>query len=200
MNPCRSLTTGLLLVLTAVVMVAGQKLDVKVDVDKAADFKAVTTYSWLKSPPLKTNIAPDAVTNPNLTQEVLGPHIIAAIDKQLVNRGMRQVEAGPDVRVVYYAGLDVGIDASELGSYYQYTTGWMTTTSTGALPSTSFHTYEQGSIIVDVIDHASNKAIWRGSISTRIKQETTQEKRIDRIDEAMERMFARFPKPKIGNR
>jgi Domain of unknown function (DUF4136) len=188
----RSIVTVLMCAGVASALVA-QKLEIKTDVDKAADFSALTTYAWLKSPPVKSDIAPDAVTNPGLSQEKIEPAIVAAVDHELARRGFRRVtDDKPQVQVVYYAALNVGMNSADLGSYYQYTTGWSVPFATGQTSSLSV--YEKGSIVVDVIDAATNKAIWRASAATRINHENTHEKRVARINEAIGRMFERFPK------
>jgi hypothetical protein len=186
-------TLGLIGCTLLATLATAQKINVESNHDQKADFSALRTYGWLPSPPVKTDLAPDAVTDPRLTHEVLGPHIIAAVDRELAMRGLQRIEEGePDVRVVYYAALKIGINAAELGSYYQYTTGWIITAGP-ALPTTSYQVYEQGTIIVDLVSRKSNTAIWRGSASTNVNHENSQEKRIARIQEATTRMFERFP-------
>jgi hypothetical protein len=174
-------------------LVTGQKLELEAHRDPGADFAALATYVWLPTPPIKSEIAPDAVTNPTLSHEVLGPHIVSFVDRELAARGLRRVEAGDaDVQVVYYAALSVGMSTQELGSYYQYTTGW----NLPASPTVASTTVERGSIVVDVVQPASKKAIWRGSVASRVNQENTLEKRVARLDEAIRRLFERFPRPK----
>ena len=175
------------------VAAAAQKINVDSNRDERADFSKIQTYTWLPTPPAKTNIAPDAVTNPNMSQKVLGPHIIAAVDRQLTLRGLKRIEEGqPDIKVVYYASLNVNVSAAELGSYYQYTTGWATL-PLGAAPTSSFEILERGTIVIDVIAPGSNTAIWRGTVATNVDHENTHEKRVERINEAMTRVFERFP-------
>jgi Domain of unknown function (DUF4136) len=171
---------------------AAQKIKVESQRDEKADFTALRTYSWLPSPPIKSGIAPDAVTDPTLSQDVLGPHIVSAVDRELTARGLtRSEQAEPDVHVVYYAALAVDMSTSELGSYLQYTTGW-------SLPpmgaSTNYiETVERGTIIVDLVAHPSKRAIWRGTVATNVNHENSLDKRIARINEAMARVFERFP-------
>lgn len=124
---------------------------------------------------------------------------MAAIDRELTDRGLTRVEEGePDVQVVYYAALSVGISAQELGSFYQYTTGW--DVPAGTMPRSTSDIVERGTIVVDVMSSASRKAIWRGSVATKVDQANTQQKQIERIDEAMRRLFARFPLPRAQKR
>ena len=102
------------LTLLAVAAVAGaQKLEVKSERDPDADFASIRTYAWLPPAPMIRNVAPDAVSNPNLTDEVLGPHLVAAFDKQLAARGLSKVEADTaDIHVVYLAALTSNISQS----------------------------------------------------------------------------------------
>jgi len=48
-------------------------------------------------------------------------------------------------------------------------------------------------VLVDIVDRAANKALWRGTALTRIAQEHSVEKRIERINEAAKRMFEKYP-------
>jgi hypothetical protein len=139
-------------------------------------------------------VAPDVVTNPTLTQEALGPHIVAAVDRQLAARGLTQADRDQaDVHMVYFAALTVGFNQSYLGEHYGYITGWPSPIPPGLAPSTSLTIYEKGTVLVDMVQRAAKRGIWRGSVVTRIDQERTLEQRIKRINEAAERMFERFP-------
>jgi hypothetical protein len=178
---------------------SAQKIKIESHRDEKADFKALRTYTWLPSPPAVRNAAPDAATNPTLTQEVLGPHIVNAVDRELTARGLKRVEQGEsDVNVVYFAALTVGVNISELGSYYQYTTGWALPMVTG--PATTSDIVERGTIIIDMVERRSKTAIWRGQVSTNVNQENTLEKRIARINEAIARVFERYPVKPVRTR
>jgi len=190
----QALRIPVLLVAAVLVAVAAaaQKIKIETHRDEQTNFSALKTYSWLPSPPSPKLVAPDAKGDPTLTQEVIGPHIITAVDRELAARGLTKIETGePDVKVVYYANLAVNMDAAQLGSYYQYTTGWGTLVGTYA--TTSTEVYERGSIVVDVVSPASNKAIWRGSAVARINRENNLDKRVARVNEAVANMFEKFP-------
>jgi hypothetical protein len=188
------LAVALAVALTLGATAAGQKLKIESEFDKGADFTAVKTYAWLPPAPMIKNVAPGALSNPNLTDEVLGPHITAAIDRQLARRGLTKAGRDQaDVLVVYLAAMTVGFSRTYLGEYYGYVTGWGSPIPPGLAPSTSSDIHEQGTIVVDMVQRASNRAIWRGSVVTRVHQERKLEDRIERINEAAERMFERFP-------
>jgi hypothetical protein len=186
-----SLSAALLL---ATAGVGAQKVKIETNVDPEADFSAVRTYAWLPPAPVIQAVAPDIPTNPTLSQEALGPHIVAAVDRHLKARGL--TPAGPDeadVHMVYFAAMTVGFSQSYLGEHYGYVTGWSAPIPLGFAPSTSVSAYEKGTVLIDMIQRTAKRGIWRGTAVTRIDQEKTVEQRVKRINQAVDRMFEKFP-------
>jgi hypothetical protein len=176
---------------------AAQKLDIKTNRDPKADFSAIHTYAWLPPAPVLKNTT-DSVSNPTLSQEALGPAIVAAVDRELAARGL--VKAPPDVadiHVAYFAALSTGFDQTYLGEHYGYLTGWGSPIPQGLAPSTSMTVYEKGTVLIDVVDRAVSRALWRGTVVTRIEHEHTLEKRIKRINDGTARLFRDFPIPPV---
>jgi hypothetical protein len=171
-----------------------QKLKVESHQDEKADFTTIKTYAWLPPAPVKSNYAPDAITNPTLSDDALRPHIVAAIDRELTARGWTAVDRdAADVLVTYFAALSTEASSTHLGEYYGYVTGWGSPIAPGLAPTTSITAHEKGTVIIDIVHRASNVAIWRGSVVTRIDQAHTLPERIERINEGAERVFQRFP-------
>lgn len=198
MIPC---TRPIRLAAWALAFVAGastamaQKLEIKTNQDPKANFAALKTYAWLPPAPLVKNVAPGGLTNPTLSEEALGPHIVAAIDRELTARGWTKVAEvnQADVKIAYFAALTTGFNNTYLGEYYGYVTGWANPIAPGYTPSTSMSVYEKGTVVVDIVQRAENRAIWRASVQTRINQEHTLQQRIERINQAAGRMFEKFP-------
>lgn len=178
----------------AIAAAAGaQKLDIDTTQDPKADFKAIKTYAWLPPPPAIRNVAPDAVTNPTLSEEALGPHLRAAVDRQLAARGWTQAERDvADVHVAYFAAITSSISHTFLGEHYGYLSGWGLAYS-GATPSTSATIEDKGALMIDIVQRTSKRAIWSGIVRTKVSQEHTLEKRIARINDGTQRLFQRFP-------
>jgi Domain of unknown function (DUF4136) len=191
-------------ILLAVIVVAfsghaaGQKLDIKTKKDPSADFSSVRTYAWLPPAPLLRNVAPDAASNPTLSQEALGPPIMAAVDRELAARGLVRVPADvADVHIAYFAALNTGFNETYLGEYYGYITGWGSPIPAGVAPTTSMTIYEKGTVLIDVVNRATSRAMWRGTVVTRIQHEHTLEKRVQRINDGAKRLFREFPIPPV---
>ena len=196
--PASRVVAGVFACALVATLATAQKIKVESHRDDKADFAKLRTYAWLPTPPAKTNTAPDAATDPTLSQDVLGPHIVTAVDRELAARGLARIEQGtPDVQVVYYAALNVGMNSADVGSYYQYTTGWRLI---GPAPTANLDIYERGSIVIDVVAPSSKTAIWRGTVASNVNHENTLETRIARINEAVTRVFERFPLRPTGKR
>jgi hypothetical protein len=88
------------------------------------DFSTIKTYMWLPSPPPTTEIAPGVARDPRVVQKELEPTIMQTADAELAAHGWKRLESGADVQLVYYLAHGVGFNASNLGDYYQYATGY----------------------------------------------------------------------------
>jgi uncharacterized protein DUF4136 len=186
--------TGALAGFVFVGVAIAQKVEIKTNQAPNTDFKVFKTYAWLPPVPVVKNVAPDAVTNPTLSEEVLMPALVAAVDRELAARGFTKAPAASaDVHVAYFAALSVGFNQSYLGEHYGYITGWASPIPIGLAPTTNVTVYEKGTVLVDIVDRAANKAVWRGTALTRIAQEHSVEKRIERINEAAKKMFEKYP-------
>ncbi len=171
-----------------------QKVEIKTNQAANTDFKAFKTYAWLPPVPVVKNVAPDAVTNPTLSEEALMPALVAAVDRELAVRGISKAPFDTaDLHVAYFAALTIGFNQSYLGEHYGYITGWASPIPIGLAPTTNVNVYEKGTVLVDIVDRAANKAVWRGTALTRIAQEHSLEKRIERVNDAAKRMFEKYP-------
>lgn len=189
-----ALALGLVVLTVAALQAADVKIDVKVD--KSATFKGPRTYVWLETPPYTTSTAPDVLRDERLEKEALDGPIRAAVDRELTARGWRPAAAGqePDFKVVYYAIASVGVNASVLGSYYQYTTGWAPMIyGEGGIQTSGMSFVEKGTIVIDLIDRARNTAVWRGTASGTLDRTREQVKRLEVISDAITRLFRKLP-------
>jgi len=195
MHAPRRITASALAAFALIATLHAQKLEIKTNQDEKADFKAIKTYAWLPPAPMVANVAPGGLTNPTLSQEAIQPPLMAAVERELKARGLVEASSKDtaDVHIVYFAAMTTGVNQTYLGEYYGYVTGWASPLALGYTPSTSSTVYERGTIIIDMVDRASKRALWRGSVVTRIVQERTLDKRVERINEATRKVFEKFP-------
>ena len=189
-----AILAGALTILVFAGVAVAQKVEVKTNQAPNTDFKVFKTYAWLPPVPVVKNVAPDAVTNPTLSEEALMPALVAAVDRELAARGLtKAAPESADIHVAYFAALSVGFNQSYLGEHYGYITGWASPIPIGLAPTTNVNVYEKGTVLVDIVNRAANKAVWRGTALTRIAPEHSVDKRIERINDAVKRMFEKYP-------
>lgn len=122
------------------------------------------TYSWYQERPVAGQMLESGYTI------ALNKHVQRAVEEELQEKGFRKVTANPDLLVAYDVSVSVPADKDipslygpGFGYSYSYQLGYRykyeTTGIEGFRPVDLF---KQGTLIVDLIDPASNKLIWRG--------------------------------------
>ena len=129
--------------------------------------------------------------DPKLVQQELDPIIVAAVNAEFKKRGLTPVTEGGDVKVVYYLSHGTSMATSTMGSYYQYAADFYVGGVYGG-QTTYSKVVEEGSLVVDVVD--DRRAIWRATASAKINRENDDAKRRKLIEDAVEKMFAKYPK------
>ncbi len=65
--------------------------------------------------------------------------------------------------------------------------------SIGISTGTQVDTYDQGTLLIDVTEAASNKLVWRGISTQMVSEHSDHEKSTRQITEAVKKMLAQFP-------
>jgi hypothetical protein len=144
--------------LAGVAALACSTLRVSTDYDPKADFGRYRTYAWLAEEPTPTG-------SPRLDSPLLHDRIRTAIDRALEAKGYARTE-NPDflVRFDLSSERKLDIDTYNAGFYRGYGY-WM------SLPQTEVREYEEGSLIIDVMDQKEKKVVWRGIGQRRLRGE-----------------------------
>jgi len=171
--------------LVCVLSVGLQAQKIKVEYDKSLDFAKFKTYTW---GPI------DAVARPLLAASILG-----AIEEELTKRGLRKVESNPDIFLEIYGSVDSDISVtysnplySGMGGIPSFDSGFV---MWGAMAGgTTAVTVHKGQLVVDVIDAAQKKLVWRGIATDNLSD--NREKLVKQTNKAVEKMFQRYPAAK----
>lgn len=144
---------------------------VTVDHEAGIDFSSYRTYAWR---PGTEAARPD----------VQG-WVVKAVERELEARGMTKVSDGPaDLYVVTHTSAEHDISAT---NNYVY----LPTYDVGVLAShTNLTTY--GTLIVDLLDGNSERAVWRGLASDVLGELTPSQVR-KKVDKVTRKMFKNFP-------
>ena len=159
---------------------AARAMDVTVDFDSKADFSKIRTFAFK---------VPEDVKDPLMLRRVMD-----GIETRLKARGITRVEKDPDVFVSIFGTKreEVRVDTDTWG--YRPGPYWR---RYGALPppaTTTVHTYTIGTMVVDIWDARANELMWRGTASDTMVE--NPQKRAQKIDKALTKLFAKFPPAK----
>jgi hypothetical protein len=163
-------------------------IKVNVDYDPQADFSAYRTFALLPDP--KTT------GNPRADNPLLHGRIKDSIRQQLALQGYVLSES-PQMLIGYHVSTEQRLDVRTVDSYYGYADwryggpGLMGTT-------THVQQYEQGTLVIDVVDAVSNTLVWRGVGAARLRSNPTPEQQTQRVREAVAAILTRFPPGKGG--
>jgi len=134
-----------------------------VDFDRAYDFSRFHTYAWR---------LPDADTMNQLMQQ----RVTAFVEEALAARHLKQVKAGGDLLVTYRVDVQVQeqfttfTNATGFGPGWGWGGwGWDGWGSSSAVSTTIPYTTYQRTLIVDIIDAHTNRLVFEGVSTARIR-------------------------------
>ena len=154
-------------------------LRVSAERSTAADFSAYRTYRWATAP------ADTLDERPRTGMDLLDWRIRTAIEKQLTARGYDEVASGrADFVVAYHVDFREAHTES-VGDFIRYRESGG---QEGPQEAYVFG-YQEGTIIIEVLDEATQRLVWRSTATPLINPENEQEK----VSEAVQTMMARFP-------
>ncbi len=186
-------TRALVMVLAAVT-VGCSSMEISYDYDSKVNFAGLKTYEWLKEPQKPTG-------DPRIDgNTILKNRIHEAVDTALAGRGFRKVTSDPDFLVAYHVSLDKRRSVQTLNSYYGYGPGWGYGYGAAyrpgywaGAPETYVYEYEEGTLILDVVNPENKELIWRGSAQDEVHFKSTPEKDQTQLNEAVHKMLQKFP-------
>ena len=172
-------------------------LEVSYDYDPKADFSGLSTYQWLDEPQKPTG-------DPRIDgNTILRDRIHLAVDSELRARGFTKVSADPDFLVAYHVSLDRRQSVQTLNSYYGYGPGWGYGYGAayrpgfwGGAPETYVYEYEEGTLILDIVDPKNKELMWRGSATDEVSFKSTPEKDQTQLNKAVQELLEHFPPKK----
>lgn len=184
--------------LAALALLAGlagcSTMEVSSDYDPSASFADLATYDWLDTP--KEPIGDPRIDGNTLLEK----RIHAAVDAELAARGYTRTQSDPDFLVAYHVSLDKRRSVQVLNDHYGYGPGWGYTYGAAYRPGyyagtsqTYVYEYEEGTLILDVVEPESRQLIWRGSARDEVHFKSTPERDESQLREAVTRMLERFP-------
>ena len=186
-------TAGVVIILGGAMLTAAcATVSVITDYDPQAvsSIGAYQSYVWLPQPPGRGDT--------RVNNELVAKRVINAVDEVLATRGYVKVQRDADFLIGWHAILEGKRDVTTINRSYGY--GWGRRRAGGVVWSsdTVVREYDQGTLIIDVVDVASNELVWRGAAQGRVKAGASAEERSERIRNAVRKIFDKFP-PQSGS-
>jgi len=154
-------------------------------VDRELDFTRYRTFAWGPADALPAG-------DPRLERDAFfQDHIQGAIERQMAAKGFERAAVGgvPDLRVHFHAVIDRRLDVDEL----DYQRGYCP----GSDCRSGVSEYEEGTLVIDLIDARTNRLVWRGWSQGSVEGVLDNEDRLVRkVEEGVRLMFVRLPSPR----
>jgi Domain of unknown function (DUF4136) len=173
------------------VCTACSTVSVNSDFNPAYDFTELKTYSWVdngKAPSKDTRINNDLIID----------RVRSAVESNLAARGFVKTDTQrTDFQVSWHGAIKKKLQVETIDHFYSpygYGSLYRDPAWAGSSMRTSTaREYEVGTLIIDILDPAKHKLIWRGSGSKMIGGESNPEKITKKINEAVAAILKDFP-------
>ena len=162
----------LLLVIPAILLSAcASGPTIVANTNPGTDFSAFKTYNFFQ--PLGTDRA-GGVRTP------LSSRLISSMNRELISRG-RSLSDSPDLLVDFAVSAEDRIDVRSTPSHTVHRSHWNRGFSTWPTYNTTVRQYTEGSLIIDLIDPATNTLVGEGGAQNRISSTEFTQQQIDEI-------------------
>ena len=179
----------LLIIVFGVMLVTScvQKVKVQTDVDPVVDFSAMRTFGWLD---IGTAPGKDVrVNNPELATIVR-----AAAEKNLLKKGFVKGE-NPDFLINWLGAIESKVRKESIDHFYS---GYGYQTLSGTIPGkaaepASVTSYEEGTIVIDILDPHKHRVLWRGSGKRRLLKDNGKDQAARYVNLSVGEILKGFP-------
>jgi Domain of unknown function (DUF4136) len=152
-------------------------MEVGADYDPSASFDGYKTYGWVADP--------GSTIDPALRNDLLDSRVRSAVEAGLQAEGLTHTAEDPDLLVNYHGALQQKLDLTTFTDY-RGDGHWRGST-------TQARAYDEGSLILDLIDSESNSLVWRGTARDEVNMLAKPQEREAKIKEAVTRLLELYP-------
>ncbi len=166
------------------------KIHTSAEWDQTADFYSLKTYAWLPDPPER---ADDTSINYGLAD----PRIKGSVDIDLRLKGYEKVtEEAADFMVGYQIVREKVAHIAAINGFYGYSPAydfWGRGMGEPGFSNTYIERFVQGTLILDIVDTALGRLIWRGYATAAVDPKARLEDKTEVIQDATEKILQNFP-------
>ncbi len=150
------------------------------DYERGEDFSRFKTFSFLPVPP--------ELAKNQLVVKRIGNAIVA----NLATKGLTEDENNPDLLIAVHTEIKDKVNVTSYGYGYapRYSYGYWGGAGMGG---TDVRQYEEGTLIIDMVDAQQKEMVWRGMASKALPSSPTPEKIDKLIDDVIAKIFEKYP-------
>ncbi len=173
--------TGLIVALTAVAAAGCATMNVSSHIERGVNFTQYATYEW--GPPDNLPVGDPRLDN----NPFFNDYLQGAIEKKMAEKGFNlTTAAGADLLIHYHASVNQRLDVYRADQQYGYCYG-------DCEPQVV--DYEQGTLVIDVVDAKTKKVVWRGwAQDTMTGIIDNQDRLRKQVDESVTKMMLLLPR------
>jgi hypothetical protein len=146
------------------------------DWDQTADFSRYRTFAWFDHA--------GADRQPQRPDPILDGRIRRAIAQALLDKGLEQTSPqSADLLVTYYTSIRQEVRMYTTGYGYGYWGGW-------GMSTTQPYVYEEGTMIIDLVDSARGQLVWRGTLTKALGSGPPSD---ETVQKAVRKVLVDFP-------
>ncbi len=183
MNSLARLTS----IISFLIISACSGIPVSQDFEQGFDFSGLKTFAWDANEDNQWGVAD--------SNELVDRRIRSAIENTLTSRQFSQVESTKaDFLVLYNVQVEQRINSSNVsGGVSVGRSSRGRHGSIGISTGSQVRTYEQGTLLIDVIDVASDKLVWRGTSAQALPDLSDPQRLTDHINATVAAILEQFP-------
>jgi len=167
----------------AIVFVVGCAAKVQHSFDRTASFENRKTFAWMEQAKVDLGIA-------DMNDALIEEKIKEAVEKQLLARGLAKAATGmPDLLLNLKVAVQDGYLEGTMDDAYEKKFNSNVNRWDYQIRR---YPIDVGSVIIDMIDPASQQVIWRGIAEAKVLS-TGERKRVRRMNKAINKIFRGFP-------
>lgn len=174
-----------LICMLLLILAGCQSSKVTVDYDTSADFSNIKSYRWAdKTSGVEQGFDP-----------LLAQRVQTAVRSNLSAKGLSEASGNPNVLLRYYVGSHTETQESKTRAGIGFgSAGGSSAIGLGlSIPLGGDKVVKQAQIVVDFMNPASGKLLWRGTNRVSIGENDSPEEITAMIDKAVAEIFAKFP-------
>jgi uncharacterized protein DUF4136 len=149
------------------------------------------TFHLLPTPRRQRADLAGGAYDPMVSNSITNRALRASVQSAFENRGYVDVELMPDFVVAVYASARTKLDLTQWQFTYSWQPGW----SLGVPPYAS--EYQEGSVIVDVINPQTLDLLWRGSATATLGDNPEENTKL--LQKAAVAIVEKFPRASARN-